>query len=145
MGIPVPRVTEWSSRKSVSPNPVGAEYILMERMTGHQLCDVWPAMSEAKRFGLVKSIVEIEGRLTAAKLSKYGSIYYRNDHPDGLNIEGSTILATSGTKDTSRFVIGPATQQSFWADEKSDLDIDRGPCRYTPALLYSALFDQRQV
>ena len=116
----------------------------MERMTGHQLCDVWPAMSEAKRFGLVKSIVEMERKLTAAKLSKYGSIYYRSDHPDGSKTEESSILATSGIKDTSRFVIGPVTQQSFWVDEKSDLDIDRGPCRYYPSLLCSSLFDRRQ-
>jgi len=109
----------------------------MKRITGRQLCDVWPTMSEASRFGLVKSMVEIETKLTTAKLSKYGSIYYRNDHPDGLNCEESTILATSGTKDTSRFIIGPVTQQSFWTDEKSDLDINRGPCR---CISYSSLF-----
>jgi hypothetical protein len=43
-------------------------------------CAMWPTMSEASRFGLVKSMVEIETKLTTAKLSKYGSIYYRNDH-----------------------------------------------------------------
>ena len=121
----------------------------MEKMMGHPLSDVWPAMSEAQRFGLVNSIVKMERKLTTAKLSKYGSIYYRNDHPDGLNIKryikGSTILATPGTEDISRFVIGPVTQQSFWADEKSDLHIDRGPCRYCSTLLYAALLDQRQV
>jgi hypothetical protein len=102
----------------------------MERVTGRQLCDVWPTMSEAERFGLVKSMVEIETKLTTAKLSKYGSIYYRNDHPDGLDHGESTILVTSGTKDTSRFIIGPVTQQ--------DLDINRGPCRCF--ISYSPLF-----
>ena len=96
----------------------------MERITGRQLCNVWPTMPEANRFGLVKSVVELETKLIRAKLSKYGSIYYSNNHPDGLDLEESSILATFGTNDTSRFIIGPVTQQNFWAVERSDLDIN---------------------
>lgn len=83
----------------------------MEKITSRQLCDAWPTMSEAQRFRypLGKSIVE--AKLTAAKLSKYRSIYYRNDHPDGVGLEEPVILANPGIKDISRFFIGPATQQ----------------------------------
>lgn len=112
----------------------------MERVAGRQLQDVWPTMSEADRFALVKSVVEIEKKLTAAKLLKYGSIYYRDDCPDGSKWEAPTILATSSTKDTSRFSIGPVTQQMFWADERSALDVDRGPCRL-PSIIFH-IFDQ---
>ena len=116
----------------------------MERITGRQLSDVWPTMSEIERFGLVKSVVEVETRLATAELSKYGSIYYRNDHPDGLSLEDSVILTSYGTseiKDTSRFVFGPVTQRSFWADEKHDLDISRGPCTCTSSSPGSFLLD----
>lgn len=47
----------------------------MEKITSRQLCDAWPTMSE----------------LTTAKLPKYRSIYYRNDHPDGVGLEEGHI------------------------------------------------------
>jgi hypothetical protein len=104
----------------------------MERVPGRQLCDVWDTMSEVERFGLVKSMVEIEKQLTTAKLSNCGSIYYRNDYSGGVPLAESAILqhpSNKGSKDVSRFIIGPVTQNSFWADGKHDLNIHRGPCR----------------
>lgn len=61
----------------------------------------------------------IEAKLTTAKLSKYRSIYYRNDHPDGVGLEEPAILANPGIKDISRFFIGPATQQFLLGQMKS--------------------------
>ncbi|KAL9601964.1 MAG: hypothetical protein Q9219_002188 [cf. Caloplaca sp. 3 TL-2023] len=127
LGIPVPRIIKWSSRELASSNPVGAEYMLMERMPGRQLSDVWPNMSQAQRFGLVKSVVEIEKKLMGAKFSRYGSIFYRNDRTNDPQAVESTILAAPEGKDTSRFTLGPVVHPVFWIDEKSELDIDRGP------------------
>jgi hypothetical protein len=56
---------------------VDAEYILMERVQGLQLSEVWDAMSEAQRFGLVKSLVAIEQKLTSVKFGLHGSLYYK--------------------------------------------------------------------
>lgn len=103
----------------------------MERIPGRQLFDVWPTMSEVERFGLVKGVVAVEKKLMTANLSKYGSIYYRDDCPTGLSLERSPALATSRAKDISRFVIGPVLQQPFWTDKEASLDISRGPCRCT--------------
>lgn len=85
----------------------------MEKITSRQLCDAWPTMSEAQRFRypLGKSIVATEAKLTTAKLPKYRSIYYRNDHPDGVGLEEPATLANPGIKDIPRFFIGHATQQ----------------------------------
>lgn len=101
----------------------------MEKVPGRELCDVWPTISEAERFGLVKSMVGIETKLTTMKLSKYGSLYYRDDQPGALAYEQPTTLTGCKSNDTSRFVIGPVTERHIWADEKLDLDIDRGPCK----------------
>jgi hypothetical protein len=98
----------------------------MERVPGHQLCDVWPTMSEAQRFKLVKNVVEIEAKLGKAQFSSYGSLYYRNDHPQASLLGQLTKLNDSG--DSSRFAIGPVTQRAFWDGEKQYLDINRGPC-----------------
>lgn len=104
--------------------------MLIERIRGRQLSDVWPTMSEAQRFGLVKSVVQIETKMVNAKLSKYGSLYYRNDYPERLSPEESTVLCGSETEDVSRFVIGQVAERSFWVDEKGGVEIDRGPCTF---------------
>lgn len=72
--IPVPTVLEWSS-PTEQVNPVGAEYILMERVDGRQLSEVWDALSETQRFGLVKSLVNIEQKLLSAEFAFHGSLY----------------------------------------------------------------------
>jgi hypothetical protein len=96
---------------------VGSEYILMERVRGRQLSGIWDAMSEAQRFGLVKSLVEIERKLMSARFTHHGSLYYKDTCPHDKEL-------------TAKFVIGPTTERSFWEDEKRELDFDRGPCRF---------------
>ncbi|EAS33804.1 phosphotransferase enzyme family protein [Coccidioides immitis RS] len=122
LDIPVPRVLSWSSPSQ--PNPVGAEYIFMERVKGRQLSEVWGAMSEAQHFGLVKSLVEIEQKLVDVKFALHGSLYYKSTCYRGRNVVDPTEPTNEVTSD---FVIGPTTQRSFWEDEKGELDIDRGP------------------
>ncbi|KAJ5555131.1 phosphotransferase enzyme family protein [Penicillium sp. DV-2018c] len=116
LDIPVPRVISWSSPSQ--HNPVGAEYIFMERAKGRQLSEAWGSMSEAQHFGLVKSLVEIEQKLLNVKFARHGSLYHSSNVLDPTE---------SANKVTSDFVIGPTTQRSFWEDEKGELDIDRGP------------------
>lgn len=106
---------------------------MMERATGRQLSEVWATMSEAQRFGLVKSLVEIEKRLTGIEIANYGSLYYRDTYPDGWSAVNSTEPG-SKSETLSKFVIGPTTERSFWVDECQDLNIDRGPCTWEPSL-----------
>lgn len=106
-------------------NPVGAEYILMERVEGQQLSDVWDDMSEAQRFGLAKSLVGIERKLVNAKFTLHGSLYYRDTFPPGRGIAALEIADQEGP---SKFVMGPTTQRSFWGDEERGLEMDKGPC-----------------
>ncbi|KAE8146871.1 phosphotransferase enzyme family protein [Aspergillus avenaceus] len=122
LDIPVPKVLSWSSPSR--HNPVGVEYILMERVNGRQLSEVWDTMSEAERFGLVKSLVEIEKKLVSSSFAFHGSLYYKDTFPYGTSIAKSF---ETERESMSSFVIGPTTQRSFWEDEKQELDIDRGP------------------
>ncbi|KAF4231061.1 hypothetical protein CNMCM8980_005620 [Aspergillus fumigatiaffinis] len=122
LDIPVPEVLSWSSPSQ--HNAVGVEYILMERVRGRQLSEVWDAMSEAQRFGLVKSLVEIEQKLANVKFALHGSLYYKDMYPHG---RGIIDPAEPEQEATSNFVIGPTTQRSFWEIEKQGLGIDRGP------------------
>ncbi|KMU91749.1 hypothetical protein CIHG_09556 [Coccidioides immitis H538.4] len=108
LDIPVPRVLSWSSPSQ--PNPVGAEYIFMERVKGRQLSEVWGAMSEAQHFGLVKSLVEIEQKLVDVKFALHGSLYYKSTCYRGRNVVDPTEPANEVTSD---FVIGGTAQEYF--------------------------------
>ncbi|KAL4886851.1 kinase-like domain-containing protein [Aspergillus karnatakaensis] len=108
LDVPVPTVLAWSSTRSLT------------RVNGRQLSEVWDAMSEAERFGLVKSLVEIERKLVNVKFQHHGSL--------------SVVKPTGSEKQfTSDFVIGPTTQRSPWEDGTGQLDIDRGP--FLPQIL----------
>lgn len=120
------------SSSQLQQNPVGAEYIFMERVKGRQLSNVWDSMSEAQRFGLVKSLVEIERRLASTTFAGYGSLYHRNAIPSSNSM---TALVGMDQGATPEFVLGPTTERSFWEDEKRELEIDRGPCMTTPIFL----------
>ncbi|RHZ46471.1 phosphotransferase family protein [Aspergillus thermomutatus] len=132
LDIPVPRVLDWSS-PALRPNPVGSEYILMERVRGRQLSGVWDAMSEAQRFGLVKSLVEIERKLVSAQFTNHGSLYYKDTYR----------LPSSNQETAAKFVIGPTTERSFWEDERRGLDIDRGP--WETAQQYLSAIAKREI
>ncbi|KAI2738009.1 hypothetical protein DTO012A8_9992 [Penicillium roqueforti] len=47
LNLPVPRVYAWSSR--APENPLGAEYIIMEKQSGVVLNDVWDTVKEKQK------------------------------------------------------------------------------------------------
>jgi hypothetical protein len=108
---------------------VGAEYILMKRIKGRQLSNVWGTMSEAQRFGLVKSLVAIEAKLARVKMPGYGSIYYKDSYPNGLAMTKDMCPPEFVTDNVGKFVLGPTTDRLFWVDGRGALDIDRGTCK----------------
>ncbi|GFN11624.1 phosphotransferase family protein [Aspergillus tubingensis] len=71
--VPVCRVLGWSSEAS---NPVGSEYILMERACGRQLVDVWGEMNQLQQFRLVQCLVQLQSQLAALKFPAYGNMYF---------------------------------------------------------------------
>ncbi|GMG43378.1 unnamed protein product [Aspergillus oryzae var. brunneus] len=126
LDIPVPKVLAWSSPSSES-NPVGAAYILMERVNGRQLSEVWATLSEKQRFGLVKSLVEIERKLVNTIFTGIGSLYYKDACPNSYDAVDKTQLPILKQEAASRFVIGQTTERSFCADERQEQGV-RGPC-----------------
>ncbi|KAI9844752.1 MAG: Phosphotransferase enzyme [Sclerophora amabilis] len=94
-GIPVPKVYGWSS--DISGNPIGAEYIIMEKAPGIGLDTRWFDMTKLERHRLITSFVDIETKLFALPFGYSGSIYYKEDVPSHLQGE----LYASGTQDDS--------------------------------------------
>lgn len=53
--VPVPRVLAWNANPS---NPVGAEYIVMEKALGVQLFKVWDKMSDLDKLSIVQQLAK---------------------------------------------------------------------------------------
>jgi hypothetical protein len=75
-GITTPEVYCWCSTRA---NPVGAEYIIMEKLDGTPLGDVWFMLTPKEQHRIMKQIVKWETRLMSLKFPASGSIYYRKD------------------------------------------------------------------
>lgn len=123
LGTPVPKVLAWSSR---SDNPVGAEYIIMEKAQGVQLKEIWNKLDIEVRLNIVKKIAKYQADWTSISFSKFGGLYYKQDLVSTpslvyTNIEGKEIT-------DERFAVGPSTSRQNTDDGRMEIEFDRGPC-----------------
>lgn len=122
--IPVPKVLAWSADAS---NPIGAEYIIMEKAPGIQLFKVWDDITEADRLKLIKNLTHLERQLADIRFPAHGSLYFRHS----LTKISEAIPLDSSLDPTGSFCIGPACGPA-WTDGISSADvqpdIDIGPC-----------------
>ncbi len=128
LDIPVPKVFAWASRVS-GDNPVGAEYIIMEKAQGESLGSRWLSLSTKDLAEVIKQIVEVENRLFSARFAKYGSLYYKEDLEEIFRDDESQDQNDVDLL-SDRFCIGPIVTRSFWTEERGQLPLDRGPCLF---------------
>ncbi|KAL8880661.1 MAG: hypothetical protein Q9192_007971 [Flavoplaca navasiana] len=120
-GCPVPKIYDYST---TSVNPVGAEYIIMEKVAGKPLRTCWHSLTDKEIAKIIGQLVYIEAALFAVNLPAAGSIYHRHD----LDLETFTV-PIPGLSEDSDFCIGPSADASWWLGERTDLILDRGPCK----------------
>ncbi|MCJ1284646.1 hypothetical protein MMC26_003981 [Xylographa opegraphella] len=113
--IPVPKILAWNADPS---NPIGAEYIIMEKASGIQLFKVWDDIPEADRLKLIKGLTQLENKFTAIRFPAYGSLYFRHS----ISKASERILLDSAVDPTGLFCIGPACGPA-WTDGISPADI----------------------
>ncbi|RJE20836.1 Phosphotransferase enzyme family [Aspergillus sclerotialis] len=126
LGLPVPKVLAYSA---TSMNPVGAEYIIMEKVHGESLASRWLSLTTKDVKDIMTQIAEFEQRLFLAQLPGYGSLYHKHD------IEGESRLDIPVEGD---FCIGPVAKRQFWHGERLHMKIDRGPWNSAKDCLTSA-------
>ncbi len=123
--IPVPKVLAWSADPS---NPVGAEYIIMEKAPGIQLFKVWDDITKADRLSLIKGLTHLESQFAAMRFPAYGNLYFRHS----ILKASERIPLDSSVDPTGSFCVGPACGPA-WTDGISPADIqpdiDAGPCK----------------
>lgn len=126
-GLPVPHVHAYSTD---AKNPVGSEYIIMEKMPGRSLSACWFDLSDQQRLKVLLQLVQLEAKLHTIDFPASGSIYYARDLPSDL----PRIVIPE-----SDLCIGPSAALGWWFAERATLPIDHGPCKCLKSSLASLL------
>ena len=74
LSLPVPKVLAYAAS---SDNPVGAEYIIMEKVEGESLASRWLSLTTKEVVGLMTQMAEMEQKVFSFQFPGYGSIYHR--------------------------------------------------------------------
>jgi len=96
-GLPVLKVFRSCSK---ARNPVGAEYIIMEKIKGTPLGEIWYSTMK-EQWLIMEQIVGLERQLFSLQLPANGSIYYRDDLESEEMAVSITGLASHAEKVTS--------------------------------------------
>lgn len=130
-GVPVPKVYGYSSN---ADNPVGVEYLLMEKAPGVSLRSRWLGMTKRQRLKLATSFVEIEKQFFNIPFGSIGSIYFKKDIP--AELQGPLYMEpegeSEGIQDSEIFCMGPTADYTFWYGKRASLNLFRGPCKSQP-------------
>ena len=122
-GVPAPKILGYSA---TSNNAVGSEYIIMEKVNGRDLGDVWYKLSEKERLKVLSQVGKLESVLFSIPLPAYGSIYHKPD----LEVPTKSVDVAVGDPEAAQLCIGPDVAQKWWYDGRGQLPIFRGPCNY---------------
>ncbi|KAH8724357.1 kinase-like domain-containing protein [Phaeosphaeriaceae sp. PMI808] len=122
---PVPRVLAWSSK--ATENPIGAEYIIMEKAQGIELERVWPSMIIQDRLDLVKNIASFQKAWTSISFRKFGALYYAKDLQQAVVNEPLYVDANGVDIIDAKFAVGPSTGRESIDNRRANVNFDRGP------------------
>ncbi|PYI28637.1 kinase-like protein [Aspergillus indologenus CBS 114.80] len=114
LGIPIPKVLVYST---TSDNPIGSEYIIMERIQGVSLASRWLSLTTEEVKSVMKQIAEMEQRMFTHPFPGHGSLYHQKD------VKGEMQIPIS----VQDFCIGPVAARQFWHGDRTKTKIDRGP------------------
>nr|POF20617.1 altered inheritance of mitochondria protein 9, mitochondrial [Quercus suber] len=123
LGIPVPNVYAWSSS---TDNPVGAEYILMEKCPGVELHKVWDTITDRQKAVVIRKLVGYEAAFASSRFPAYGSLYYVTDLSSNKN-DQCTLLPLEKSTKSPAFAIGPTTNRNFFDHGRAEASANQGP------------------
>lgn len=144
--IPVARVIAWESSAATD---LGFEWILLEKIEGAALYDIWRKVPWESKLEIVAALAPLLGQLWDHKFDRIGSLYFKGwesqsdpeyqstiafptrDHLiENLQIPGeSEDPATKKASEHNRYVVGPLLDPIFFVYRRLYLPGDRGPFR----------------
>ena len=117
-------------------NPVGAEYIIMERSGGVELGKIWDDLPGPEKYQITKKLVGFEKAFVSANFPMYGSLYYAKDLPGALSNQHTILESSENKAASSVFAIGPSTNRTFFDDGRDTVNPDLGPCKCLLTFVY---------
>jgi len=110
--------------------------IVMERVQGRELEDIWYTMTLKERMTVIEKTVDIEKILFGIQFPANGSLFCK----DSLraNVKSVVILENESVIYVGRFCIGPSTEYLWWFQARDKLAPSHGPFeRQLPAQSYT--------
>jgi hypothetical protein len=123
--IPVPEIFAWSSDAS---NPVGTEYVIMEKAPGIQLFKLWDTMGDYSRLLLIEQLTKLENEFASIQFPAYGSLYLSSSSI--ANSERTPL--PSDIDPSNSYFVGPSCDRTWLVNsstESSKGDFSTGPCK----------------
>lgn len=144
--IPVARVVAWESSAATE---LGFEWILLEKIEGVALWDLWRKVPWESKLEIVTALAPLLGQLRDHKFDHIGSLYFKDretqpdpghqskvafptqDLPiDSLQIaKGFKDLPTEEASQPIRYIVGPLLHPIFYLYRRLYLPGNRGPFR----------------
>jgi hypothetical protein len=136
--IRVPKVFAWSSDAA---NPVGAEFIVMEKIGGVALSEAWETMNTLEGYKIIDQVVQIEKELANMTFPVYGSLFLR----DSLPATFRQYPLPPKLDPEGLFCIGPSCKRTWWHGNSVDISQpvskDEGPCESSCTFTMLLIFD----
>lgn len=123
LDTPAPRVYTWNSQ--AKSHPVGAEFIIMDKIKGVPLSQVWSTMKLPQKLQVLLAMTRLQKQWLSVTFSHYGSLYYTEDVQPPA---GNHFVKDGKVVKDSEFAIGPATGRDWCDAGRSNLDVEKGPC-----------------
>ncbi|KAJ6578076.1 protein kinase subdomain-containing protein PKL CAK Fmp29 [Mycena capillaripes] len=124
-GLPIPEVYGYSPAPD---NAAETEYIFMEFVRGAKLADVWFDLGEREIISVLRQLAQLESKMMSISFPAGGSLYYAQDLEKVAGGPGIPL-------EDECFCVGPDTGLPLWFGRRSQLEVDRGPCRPLSALI----------
>lgn len=128
-GLPIPKIYGYSPTPH---NAAETEYIFMDFVKGTILSNMWHDLGEGDIISIARQVAEFESKMMSINFPAGGSLYYTEDLEKIAGVPGIRL-------EDERFCIGPETARCLWYGKRSQLDVDRGPCRPLSTFSYCPL------
>ena len=128
-GLPIPKVYGYSPTPD---NAAETEYIFMEFVRGTKLSDIWLDLGEQEIISVLRQLVQLESKMMSISFPAGGSLYYAQDLEKAAGGPGIPL-------EDERFCVGPDVRLPLWYGRRSQLEVDRGPCRPLSAFFITLL------
>jgi hypothetical protein len=108
---------------------VVSEYIIMERVSGVSLSDVWQHFKPEDKFEIMKHILDYQHVWSSISFTRFGSLYYSDDIANAQTSDPLYYDADRASVLNGKYTVGPTVARDWVDDGRQGLCCDRGPCK----------------